>query len=70
MPIYQYKCKNCGTKYELFFKVREEKDEIVCPNCSSRQYEKIISVINVGNSSKYSKEIDNLPKCSCDSCPY
>ena len=40
MPIYQYKCNNCGHKYEqlyLSFSAvdREEKDE-PCPKCGSK----------------------------------
>ncbi|MGC9045232.1 MAG: FmdB family zinc ribbon protein [Thermodesulfovibrio sp.] len=49
MPIYEYKCKNCGYVTEYFFNKAEEK-EIVCKNCGSRDLEKILSRVNISSS--------------------
>jgi len=60
MPIYDYKCENCGCRYEVFHKVKEDADSIMCPECNSTTYKKMMSVASVGssNSSNYS------PSCS------
>ena len=31
MPIYEYKCDDCGTKFEKL--VRRTGDEVACPSC-------------------------------------
>ncbi|MGE5316324.1 MAG: FmdB family zinc ribbon protein [Acidobacteriota bacterium] len=44
MPIYDYRCEDCSARYEVFHKVREETEEIICPKCQSRRYKKMMSV--------------------------
>lgn len=40
MPIFEYKCKNCGYKFEeLIYKEKE----ICCPKCKSTKVEKQVS---------------------------
>lgn len=56
MPIYDYRCDDCKQRYEVYHKVREEADEIVCPACSSRKATRLMSipaapVISAGSSS-------------------
>lgn len=43
MPIYEYKCIECGT-FELLQKVTDDKIE-VCPTCG-KEVEKLISTVN------------------------
>ncbi len=31
MPIFEYRCQDCGTKFEKL--VRRSGDEILCPSC-------------------------------------
>ncbi len=31
MPIFEYRCEDCGTKFEKL--VRRTSDEITCPSC-------------------------------------
>jgi putative FmdB family regulatory protein len=41
MPVYEYKCMNCGVEYS-FLKLRAE-DDPRCPGCGSEDAEKKIS---------------------------
>lgn len=44
MPIYEYKCKDCGKQFtKLVFKLDEE---VGCPSCKSKNVEKMISTIS------------------------
>lgn len=43
MPIFEYRCTECGTKYEVFHKSKENKNEVVCPNCHSLKNKKLLS---------------------------
>ena len=34
MPLYEYKCEKCGTRFEAITRITE-KDEIECPDCGA-----------------------------------
>ncbi len=72
MPIYDYRCEECNGHYEVFHKVREVAEDIVCPACASRKYRKMMSVPaapSVGASSYASSDAsgacDNAGGCGC-----
>lgn len=44
MPLFNYKCKDCGNVMELF--VHNDDDEIVCTECESKNCEKMVSAFN------------------------
>jgi putative FmdB family regulatory protein len=41
MPIYEYKCKDCGAKFEVLVYSNDAK--IVCDKCGSENSERLIS---------------------------
>ena len=47
MPIYDYKCASCGTTYDVFHKVREVIEDVVCPSCESPDHVRLLSAPNV-----------------------
>jgi putative FmdB family regulatory protein len=40
MPIYEYSCKSCGHRFETLIR---GKEEAVCPNCSGKELERLMS---------------------------
>ena len=46
MPIYTYRCENCGTQFERhqFF---EDPPLTVCPECRKKKLKKVISPVGV-----------------------
>ncbi|MBL7184550.1 MAG: zinc ribbon domain-containing protein [Anaerolineae bacterium] len=42
MPIYEYRCENCGEQVEVL--VRSESTPLTCPNCGSLRLEKLLSI--------------------------
>jgi putative FmdB family regulatory protein len=43
MPIYEYRCENCGEQVEVL--VRSETSALpTCPNCGNPRLEKLLSV--------------------------
>jgi len=42
MPIYEYRCKSCGSVTEFLMGMGEDT-AVVCAHCGSRDMEKIIS---------------------------
>ena len=65
MPTFEYVCQDCKTPYDIFFKVREEKDEIVCPSCSSVNSTKKLSAFATTASSP---DFGDFGGCETGSC--
>ncbi|MDI6766925.1 MAG: zinc ribbon domain-containing protein [Bacteroidota bacterium] len=65
MPIYDYKCTDCNKTYDVFHKVREIAEDVVCPSCGSTNHKKLMSVTQMSMGS------DSGSSCSDGSCgPY
>jgi len=60
MPIYEFACQACATRFETL--VMGDKDDVRCPACRSDKLEKLISAHHVGRSSP------DLPPCETPAC--
>ncbi|WP_273333823.1 FmdB family zinc ribbon protein [Dictyoglomus turgidum] len=64
MPIYEYRCENCGEKFE---KLVMGDEEITCPKCGSKKIIKLLSLFAT-------QGLSSGPSCSscsggsCSSC--
>ncbi len=61
MPIFEYQCKECSGKYEIFHKSHTSKEEIACPKCNSTENKKIFSSFSASVRGSYS----SLPTQDC-----
>jgi putative FmdB family regulatory protein len=43
MPIYEYHCKQCGSKFEKLVKLSTKTAEVECPKCGAKRAEKSVS---------------------------
>jgi|YelNatPaOPRAMG01_1025707.scaffolds.fasta_scaffold00123_19 putative FmdB family regulatory protein len=43
MPIYEYRCPDCGEVFELFLRSHSSTEPIRCPRCGSTAPERILS---------------------------
>jgi len=71
MPIYEFLCKQCGTRMEALVAIGREKS-VSCKSCGNKDLEKLISSFGIGGSSnKLKATVDSCTTCSatsCDSC--
>jgi putative FmdB family regulatory protein len=43
MPVFDYRCSDCSTIYDVYHKVKEIAEDVICPNCGSSKHKKLIS---------------------------
>ncbi len=43
MPIYEYRCEECGRTFEMLRRWSESDSDVKCPACESEQVERQIS---------------------------
>jgi putative FmdB family regulatory protein len=43
MPIYEYRCRNCGNEFELLRGISQPDGEIECEACGQKQAQKLFS---------------------------
>jgi putative FmdB family regulatory protein len=63
MPIYEYLCAECGTVSE--FLVFTEKEEIECPNCSSKRVKKLLSTTSTASGTKQEGRVPGGADTGC-----
>jgi putative FmdB family regulatory protein len=62
MPIFEYQCQDCGSKFEKIS--YSSNAEVLCKNCSSSRVEKLLSVFAVSGSSHEGLSSEPGP-CPC-----
>jgi putative FmdB family regulatory protein len=64
MPIYEYACSGCGSRFEKL--VRRFSEEVSCPGCRSASVEKQLSVFAVGApSASTAASACGVPEAGC-----
>jgi putative FmdB family regulatory protein len=64
MPIYEYRCKHCGAKFDKLVKLSTQLAEIQCPKCGAHKAEKAVSRLGLMGSSSAGKSFGS----SASSC--
>jgi putative FmdB family regulatory protein len=64
MPIYEYKCKKCGKKFELRLGFFHDKKDLKCPECGCDDPDRVFSPFATGSAGGGSY---SAPSSSCSS---
>ncbi|MEW6702448.1 MAG: zinc ribbon domain-containing protein [Bacteroidota bacterium] len=59
MPIFEYKCGDCNKKFEVLHRSSANLEEVICPDCQSKNHKKLFS--------SFSASIGNTPSFGNDS---
>lgn len=43
MPIFEYRCNECSSKFEILHKSTQNIESVACPSCSSQEVKKLLS---------------------------
>ena len=70
MPIYEYKCRDCGKKFEKLVRGREK---VTCPKCGKGRLDKLFSVFATRSGDKFTPSsggggCGGCSASSCDGC--
>ena len=49
MPIYEYECRKCKKRFEVFQGVNEDGKELICPQCQANNPQRILSLFSSGS---------------------
>ncbi len=65
MPIFEYACDSCGTKFEKL--VRRSTDEIECPKCAGKHLTQQLSTFSA-HAHGAPKAAQSMPSCGGGMC--
>ena len=69
MPIYDYRCNDCGAIYDVFHKVREVTEDVVCPSCNSVSHTRLIGAPSFSMAGKSTASAAaEAPSCATGGC--
>jgi len=63
MPIYEYRCRDCGEQFEKLV-LSSRADQVECENCGSSETEKLISSFATGGDIKSTSSVSSRNSCS------
>lgn len=67
MPIYEYTCKDCKSKFEKLVRSMSDESKVPCPQCGSKKTEKALSAFAVA---ERSSSVSPCARCCGDGpCP-
>ena len=66
MPIYEYRCQQCGKQFEKLVRSSSDQNQVECPYCHSSQVQKAFSVFGLGGINKGLSLNTSAPAPSCN----
>ncbi|MGE5498707.1 MAG: FmdB family zinc ribbon protein [Syntrophothermus sp.] len=66
MPIFEYQCKDCNTKFEILHKSSSGNETVACPKCNSENYKKLLSTFSASVSGGAYKTFES--PCASGQC--
>ena len=68
MPLYEYYCSDCKSKFELLVS-RQHADDVVCMKCQSEKVRRLLSVFASPRTSdedgSYEEMASSMGSCGC-----
>lgn len=71
MPIFEYRCSKCNTKFEVLHKSTQISEEVTCPNCNSNDSKKLLSTFSAsmnGKTNNFNYSCGDGMGCANGSC--
>ena len=66
MPIFEYKCDSCGTKFEKLLRRSDDVSALSCPDCGAQHLSQQYSTFAArANGSPAAQEMPSFPSGMC-----
>lgn len=65
MPVFEYRCNECNTKFDVLHKSLNNQEEVVCPKCNSKDSKKLLSSFSASVSGNYERSFGGCENGSC-----
>ncbi len=65
MPIYEYKCSECNTKFDVLHKSTTIQEDVHCPACNSTENKKLFSSFSSSTSNNVNLSAGSCQNESC-----
>ncbi len=49
MPMYEYRCADCGSEFEQLVSFNTPAEDVDCPNCGAYEASRTLSIFAVGS---------------------
>ncbi|MCA9429958.1 MAG: zinc ribbon domain-containing protein, partial [Candidatus Omnitrophica bacterium] len=72
MPLMEYSCAKCSTRFEILVGVSQDAEEAVCPECGSNGVEKLFSSFSAKvaqSNGSCGTECPEIGACGTSTCP-
>ncbi|MDP2304072.1 MAG: zinc ribbon domain-containing protein [Ignavibacteria bacterium] len=66
MPIFEYRCLDCNSKFEILHKTTQNSEDATCPKCNTKNIKKLISSFSAKIPATISYSYDDT--CSSGNC--
>ena len=66
MPIFEYQCEECKTRFDVLHKSSLHLEEVSCPKCNSKQNKKLLSTFSASMGSESSYSGSSCVSGNCD----
>ncbi len=69
MPVFEYKCSDCSSKFEVLHKSSVKQEDVTCPACNSANNKKLFSSFSASVTGSDSYSGDSCSTGSCGTVP-
>lgn len=66
MPVFEYQCEECKSKFDIYHKSQNSQEEVSCPKCGSANYRKLLSSFSASIQGSSSYQFNDA--CQSGSC--
>ena len=63
MPIFDFKCRQCGHKFDLMIS-NADKEKAACPECGAVNAQQLLSLLNTSRPGGAGSAVNNWSCCS------
>ena len=68
MPIYEYRCEDCGTQFEKLVRRMSDTPDVECPSCGTKHLKQELSVFAAHANGGAARKSSEMPVCPSGRC--